>query len=262
MGKCSVLSGCLSVYFWTCYRFEHNHCWIGLNMLLCYCCALLPPQKAFNTYGFSVVFRHIPDIAYFFLCWYFKTICLMANAFLQVTCYLFRLTNSMFTSLTSAHSPSTVWSRETSARIAPCNHVASWWNQELQLILLPPANEVWGKIIISQVSVCPKGRGSPWQKPPPPRTETSPPYGQERAVGILLECILVIVIYSKFISGQPRDQVLVHIPPQAREPRPASRQTGIRKMIVKKRGKRSNSTEAPPNENHQRPNLRQNRRGL
>ena len=163
MGKWSVVSGCLSVYLWTCYRFEHNHWWIGLNML--FLCSF-SPQKAFNTYGFSVVFRRIPDVAYFFLCWYFNTICLMANSFVQVTCYLFRLTNSMFTSLTSAHSPSTVWSRETSARIAPCNHVASWWNQELQLILLPPANEVWGKIIISQVSVCLRGGGCVADTPP------------------------------------------------------------------------------------------------
>ena len=66
------------------------------------------------------------------------------------------------------------------------------------------------KVMLSQVSVCPRGRG---QNPPPctrpmgqrplldrdhPRTETSPSYGKERVVRILLDCILVLL---KTISG-------------------------------------------------------------
>ena len=63
-------------------------------------------------------------------------------------------------------------------------------------ISLPPTNEVWGKVIISQLSVCPQGGGgSSWQRSPldrnllwketplyrdppcteTPRTETPPP---------------------------------------------------------------------------------------
>ena len=36
-----------------------------------------------------------------------------------------------------------------------CRRYASYWNA----FLLPPANEVWGKIICIQVSVCPQGGG-------------------------------------------------------------------------------------------------------
>ena len=47
--------------------------------------------------------------------------------------------------------------------------------------LLPPANEVWGKVMFSQVYVCPHGGGGSafggggsasggWADPPPPRT--------------------------------------------------------------------------------------------
>ena len=51
--------------------------------------------------------------------------------------------------------------------------------------LLPPVNKVWSKVIVSRASVCPRrGRGDL-----PDRDPTL--YGQERAVRILLECILV-----------------------------------------------------------------------
>ena len=58
--------------------------------------------------------------------------------------------------------------------------------------LLQPANEVWGKVIFSQASVCPqKGDGvSVWEDLCPDRDH--PPYGKERPVRILLECILVM----------------------------------------------------------------------
>ena len=48
---------------------------------------------------------------------------------------------------------------------------------------LPPTNEVWGKLIFSQASVCPQGERLSWTETPPP--------GKERAVRILRECILV-----------------------------------------------------------------------
>ena len=67
--------------------------------------------------------------------------------------------------------------------------------------ILPPANEVWGKVMFSQVSVILSTRGSVsrgsafgrWADFPPP-----PPHWilrdtvNERAVRILLECILVL----------------------------------------------------------------------
>ena len=43
--------------------------------------------------------------------------------------------------------------------------------------LLPPANDVWGKVIISQAFVCPQGGGMP-DTPPrqtPSRADTRPP---------------------------------------------------------------------------------------
>ena len=75
-----------------------------------------------------------------------------------------------------------------------------------------------GKVVFSQASVCPRGRGSPWQRPPgqrppgqippprqrPPWTETpwkeilwteTLPHGKEWAVRILLECILVVLFF-------------------------------------------------------------------
>ena len=78
------------------------------------------------------------------------------------------------------------------------------------LTQLPPTNEVWGKVIFSQASACPQtvtprtetplnrypqDRAPPGQRSPrgpPGQRETTPRlYGKERAVGILLECILV-----------------------------------------------------------------------
>ena len=55
---------------------------------------------------------------------------------------------------------------------------ASYWNA----ILLPPANEVWGKVICLQVCVCPQG-GVPDQVPPKdqvhPPMSRHPPNGAE-----------------------------------------------------------------------------------
>ena len=74
----------------------------------------------------------------------------------------------------------------------------------LGAIFLPPANEVWGKVISLQASVCPQG-GVPDQftgadpaagAPSPSR---HPPADNARAVRILLECILV---YDLFLQGQ------------------------------------------------------------
>ena len=91
-------------------------------------------------------------------------------------------------------------------------------------ISLPPANEVWGKVISLQPSVCPRGGGFAWPVPRgvpgqiPPRTRPSrdqtppgpdPPLGRHpapnffffwhtlnaRAVRILLECILVRFVF-------------------------------------------------------------------
>ena len=82
---------------------------------------------------------------------------------------------------------------------------------------LPPANEVRGKVIISQVLSVHRGRGvslthPPAQIPPlnrdlpgqrpspdrnhPPPPDKGPPYVKERTVRILLECILVLDNYS------------------------------------------------------------------
>ena len=51
--------------------------------------------------------------------------------------------------------------------------------------------QVWGKVIFSQVFVCPGGRGSAskgeWGDPPPPELK-------KRAVRILLECFLLLNI--------------------------------------------------------------------
>ena len=55
------------------------------------------------------------------------------------------------------------------------------------MIFTARKNEVWGKVIISQVSVCPRGVSL---------TETPPRYGKERAVRILLECIRVACVKS------------------------------------------------------------------
>ena len=46
---------------------------------------------------------------------------------------------------------------------------SEWHMQKINLFeyrLLQPANEVWNKAIFSQTSVCPRGRGSPWQISP------------------------------------------------------------------------------------------------
>ena len=63
--------------------------------------------------------------------------------------------------------------------------------KKYNVTLLPPANDVWGKVIFSQASVCPQG--GVWQTPligiHPPWADT--PRNRKRAVRILLECILV-----------------------------------------------------------------------
>ena len=76
-----------------------------------------------------------------------------------------------------------------------------------RLNFLPPANEVWGKVIFSETSVilftggrsayrgvCLLGKGSAyredWTEPPPPESE-------KRAVRILLECFLIVYVYGK-----------------------------------------------------------------
>ena len=69
------------------------------------------------------------------------------------------------------------------------------------ICLLPPANKVWGKVMFSQVFVCPRGESAqpPGGRPssfPTPGLEADPldavPRGtvNKRAVRILLECIL------------------------------------------------------------------------
>ena len=72
--------------------------------------------------------------------------------------------------------------------------------------MLSPANEVSGKVMYLHVSVCPRGRGlieTPWTETPLTRDipdrdpqDRGPPYGKERAVRILLECILVFDVFS------------------------------------------------------------------
>ena len=79
----------------------------------------------------------------------------------------------------------------------------------VNLYWLPPANEVWGKGICSQVSFLLSGEGSlhprrgglhpgglhPGElgRPPPPRYKG---YGQRVEIRILLECILVQNVYA------------------------------------------------------------------
>ena len=65
------------------------------------------------------------------------------------------------------------------------------------IYLLPPANEVWGKVIFSQASVCPQGGGGLPDRDP---LDRDPPYGKEWAVPILLECTLVLVSDLIWIS--------------------------------------------------------------
>ena len=71
----------------------------------------------------------------------------------------------------------------------------------LKLLLLPPANEVWDKIMSLRLSMIlfTGGMGLPHRDLPPPRqrslgqkpTGQRAPYCKERSVRILLECILV-----------------------------------------------------------------------
>ena len=73
-----------------------------------------------------------------------------------------------------------------------------------QDLLLPPANEVWGKVMFLHLSVCPQGEWGVMMSlpvmdstPPPSGTAEPPPPGQhhpvnKRAVGILLECFFVL----------------------------------------------------------------------
>ena len=61
----------------------------------------------------------------------------------------------------------------------------------VNFLFLPPANEVWGKVIFSQASVCPRaGEGVSLTETPPDRDP--PLHGKKRAVRILLECILIL----------------------------------------------------------------------
>ena len=70
---------------------------------------------------------------------------------------------------------------------------------------LLPTNEVWGNVIISQLSVHKEvsllNRDPSPRRQRPPRSETPPDtqYGKERAVCILLECILVAIIFTILI---------------------------------------------------------------
>ena len=64
--------------------------------------------------------------------------------------------------------------------------------------MLPPANEVWGKVMFSQACVSHSVHKSVVGRPlsslsarPPPAQRHPLPYREERAVRILLECILV-----------------------------------------------------------------------
>ena len=62
--------------------------------------------------------------------------------------------------------------------------------------ILPPANEVLGKVIFSQASVCPEGEGcydvtSCYGQHPPPMGSTTPLPVNKRSLRILLECFLV-----------------------------------------------------------------------
>ena len=87
--------------------------------------------------------------------------------------------------------------------------------------LLPPANEVWRKVIFLQASVCPPGGGSagfslteaPWTKIPPgqrhPWTETSQD-GKESAARILRECILVFCFCNHSVLTNPSSQSHYH----------------------------------------------------
>ena len=80
------------------------------------------------------------------------------------------------------------------------------------MICLPPANEVWGKVIFSEACVknfCPQGGGfcfSACWDATPPRTRHPPEQSMlgdtvnERAMRILLECILVVDICSTQFS--------------------------------------------------------------
>ena len=89
---------------------------------------------------------------------------------------------------------------------------ASYWNE----FLLPPTNEVWGKVIFSEACVKNSvqwggvpGLVPPWDQvhtplgpgTPPPKEGTPPreqcmlgDTGNKRAVRILLECILVLTM--------------------------------------------------------------------
>ena len=87
----------------------------------------------------------------------------------------------------------------------------------VKFLFLPPANEVWGKVMFLQVSVCPQLdfcmmslpvwltglmflpgvslRESVKDNPPPTWTET-PLYGDEWVVHILLECFIAFFFLS------------------------------------------------------------------
>ena len=55
------------------------------------------------------------------------------------------------------------------------------WAQ-LANVFLPPTNEVWGKVIFSQASVCTPstvGRGSSWQIPHPTPQDRDPPHDKD-----------------------------------------------------------------------------------
>ena len=88
---------------------------------------------------------------------------------------------------------------------------------------LPPANEVWGKVMFLHLSVILfTGGGSRWvylgggegglcpggSLSGEGLCQEDPPYGKERAVRILLECILVILMFTSSFECLPHKQEL------------------------------------------------------
>ena len=65
--------------------------------------------------------------------------------------------------------------------------------------ILPPVNEVWGKVMFSEVFVCPQGVSVQGVETPHLRQRPPPCYGKENAVRVLLECILFILTISKCV---------------------------------------------------------------
>ena len=68
--------------------------------------------------------------------------------------------------------------------------------------LLSPANEVWGKVIFSQVSVCPRGGGGMWQTPrwvdtPPGQRETANEAGGTHPTGMHSCCLMNSISYTQ-----------------------------------------------------------------